>query len=142
LAKFSLAADNRNKLVIPQGGFMSRNQSSVAPRKRSMRAIGWLRAATLAVVVCMAISAHAGDERPVKSRVAPVYPELAKRMRIAGVVKLEASVDPDGKVTAVKTLSGSRALAPAAEEAVSRWKYAPAAAPSTEEVAVNFALAQ
>jgi TonB family protein len=90
----------------------------------------------------MAVTAHAGDERAIKSRVSPVYPELAKRMKISGIVKVEATVDPDGKVTAVKTVSGSRMLSPAAEEAVSKWKYVPAPAPSTEEIAVNFALAQ
>jgi TonB family protein len=71
-----------------------------------------------------------------------LYPELAKRMRITGVVRVEATVDADGKVTAVKALSGSHVLSPAAEEAVSKWKYAPADAASTVEVDINFALGQ
>jgi TonB family protein len=71
-----------------------------------------------------------------------VYPELAKRMRIEGAVKVEATVSSEGKVTAVKTLSGNRMLSPAAEEAVSRWRFVPADAPSTVDVDVNFALGQ
>jgi TonB family protein len=88
------------------------------------------------------VPGRAADDRTVKSRVPPAYPELAKRMKIEGTVKIEATVDAGGKVTAVKTLSGSRALASAAEEAVSKWKYAPANGPSTVEVEVTFTLAQ
>jgi outer membrane biosynthesis protein TonB len=51
-------------------------------------------------------------------------------------------VDPNGKVTAAKAVSGNHTLGPAAEEAVSKWKYAPAEAPSTVEVDINFALGQ
>ena len=98
--------------------------------------------AALALRLAMAIPGRAADDRAIKTRVAPVYPELAKRMRITGVVRVEATVDPAGKVTAVKSLSGSHVLCPAAEDAVSKWKYAPADAASTEEVSINFALGQ
>jgi TonB family protein len=90
----------------------------------------------------MAVTAGAADERAIKSRVAPVYPELAKRMKISGLVKVEATVDADGKVTAVKTVSGSRALAVAAEDAVSKWRFVAASAASTVDVEVTFTLAQ
>jgi TonB family protein len=100
------------------------------------------QAAAVALLVALAIPARAADDRPVKSRVAAVYPELAKRMRISGDVHLQATVDPEGKVTDVKTLNGNRALATAAEEAVRRWKFAPGPSVSTVEVNVNFALAQ
>jgi TonB family protein len=101
----------------------------------------WLQAAALALMVALAIPARA-DDRAVKSKVAPVYPEIAKRMKISGVVKVEATVDAEGKVTDIKTLSGNRALSPAAEEAVRKWRFVPADAPSTVNVEVNFALAQ
>src|SRR5208337_664277 len=60
-----------------------------------------LQSAALALLFIMALPAQAGDERAVKIRVAPVYPEIAKRMRIAGEVKLEATVDAGGSVTDV-----------------------------------------
>jgi TonB family protein len=112
--------------------------------RRACRRFGipWLQAAALAMVVAMALPARAADERAVKSRVPPVYPEIAKRMRISGIVKIEAAIDADGKVTSVKTISGNRALSSAAEEAVSKWKYVPSAAASVVEVDVNFNLAQ
>jgi TonB family protein len=63
-------------------------------------------------------------------------------MRITGLVKVEATVDADGKVTAVKTVTGNHALSPAAEEAVSRWKFAPGAGQATVDVDVNFSLSE
>ena len=98
--------------------------------------------AALALVATMSLPAHAAEERAIKSRVAPVYPELAKRMRISGIVKVEATVDQDGKVTAVKTMSGNHVLSPAAEQAVSRWKFVPATDASTVDVEVKFAMAE
>ena len=102
----------------------------------------WQFMAALALVLAFALPGRAADDRAVKSRVSPSYPELAKRMKIEGTVKMEATVDAAGKVTAVKTLSGSRALSPAAEEAVSKWKYAAGDGSSTVEVQVTFALGQ
>ena len=78
------------------------------------------------------------DERRVEKRVAPVYPELAKRMHIAGVVHVAATVAPDGSVASVKAVSGSKMLSPAAEDAVKRWKFVPASAESTVEIDINF----
>jgi TonB family protein len=95
----------------------------------------------LALLIAIALPAHA-EERAVKSRVSPVYPEIAKRMKITGIVKVEATVEPDGKVSDVKTVSGNHALAPAAEDAVRKWRFAPAPAASTVNVDVSFVLAE
>jgi TonB family protein len=84
-----------------------------------------LQAAAAALILMVAATAHASTDRVVKSRVSASYPELAKRLKIDGVVKLEATVDADGKVTGVKTLSGSKALSQAAEDAVSKWTFVP-----------------
>jgi len=100
------------------------------------------RAVALALLLSMSLSAHAAGDRPIKSRVAPFYPELAKRMKISGVVRMEATVDADGKVTSVKTLEGNRMLTQAAEDAVHKWKFATGEGVETVSVEVNFALAQ
>ena len=71
-----------------------------------------------ALLLAMALPARAGDDRAIKTRVSPVYPEIAKRMKIAGVVRIEATVDPQGKVKEVKTVSGNHMLSVAAEDAV------------------------
>ena len=76
-----------------------------------------------------------------KTKVPPVYPELAKRMKITGVVKVEATVDADGKVTAVKIVSGNSSLQNAAEDAVRKWKFVAGDGTDTVSVDVNFAMA-
>jgi TonB family protein len=97
-----------------------------------------LKTAAIALAVVLALPAVAADQRVVKSRVSPVYPEIARRLRISGVVKVETIVDPEGKVSSVKTLSGNMMLSPAAEDAVRKWRFAPAPAESTVDVDINF----
>jgi TonB family protein len=96
--------------------------------------------AALALMIVMAMPAIAADNRAVKSRVSPVYPEIAKRMKISGAVTIEATVDAEGKVTAVKTVSGNRMLSPAAEEAVKKWKFEPGSGEASVNVELNFSL--
>jgi TonB family protein len=100
------------------------------------------QASALALLLVMALPARAGDGRSVKSRVNPVYPELAKRMKVSGVVTLEASVDTQGKVTDVKEVNGNHMLALAAKEAILQWKYVPGPADSNETVVITFNLGQ
>jgi TonB family protein len=103
-------------------------------------AIRLFQAAALALVVVFTIPAHAADEREVSKRVAPVYPEMAKRMKITGAVKVEATVDAEGTVKEAKAVDGNRMLGPAAEEAVRKWKFAAGAGTSTVQVELHFAL--
>lgn len=56
----------------------------------------------------------------------PVYPELARRARIQGVVILQVKVRADGSVGVEKVLQGEPVLAQAAKEAVERWRARPA----------------
>jgi TonB family protein len=99
-------------------------------------------AAAIALMLALALPCMAADARAIKSKVAPAYPEVAKRLRITGEVKMEATVDPDGKVTGVKTLSGNTMLSVAAEDAVRKWRFASGPVASTVEVNVNFGSAE
>ena len=76
--------------------------------------------------------------RKVTQRVAPDYPELARRMHIHGVVKVEAVVRPNGTVKSTRVLGGNPVLVDAASEAVGKWKFQPAQAETTEVVQVSF----
>jgi TonB family protein len=96
--------------------------------------------AALALVIAPAMPVRAADARAIKTRVAPTYPEIAKRMRITGVVRLAVTVSSDGKVIGVKPLSGNNLLSMAASEAVRSWRFEPGPGESTEEVALNFSL--
>jgi TonB family protein len=101
-----------------------------------------LQAAALALLVTVARPASAGDDRAVKSRVSPVYPEIAKRLHVSGEVKLEATVDAQGKVKDVKPVSGNRMLEEAAEDAVRQWRFEPGDGDATVTVAINFTIGQ
>ena len=64
--------------------------------------------------------------RKAKSRVAPVYPEIARRMSITGTVKLAVVVSPNGAVKSTKVVGGHPVLVNAALDAVKQWKFEPA----------------
>lgn len=101
-----------------------------------------IQAAALALVVTLAMPAAAAEDRGIRSKVAPIYPEIAKRMRASGTVNIEATVDPSGNVTDAKATDGNRLLAPAAEDAVRKWKFDPGSGIAKVKVEVNFALSQ
>jgi len=61
--------------------------------------------------------------RKLKSKVAPTYPELARRMNIAGVVRVQITVDKAGVIKNTKLVGGHPILAGAAMEAVKKWRY-------------------
>ena len=76
--------------------------------------------------------------RRVKTRVQPDYPELARRMNIAGTVKVEVVVAANGSVKDAKVIGGHPVLANAALEAVKKWRFEPAALESSGVVDFKF----
>jgi len=80
-------------------------------------------------------SSHA---RKVVHMVPPVYPDLARRMQISGVVKLRATVVPNGSVKAIEPVGGNPVLIKAAQDAVTNWKYAPAPDETRELIELRF----
>ncbi len=115
-----------------------KHQCSRLPSSR-IQCVG--RRLILACALALSLAMPSGaEERAVKQRAQAVYPEIAKRMRVEGVVKLSVTVDADGKVLDVKTISGNHMLSTAAEEAVRKWKFESGAGVSTVEVSMNFAL--
>jgi TonB family protein len=79
---------------------------------------------------------HAG--RRAIEKVAPVYPELARRAHIRGVVKLEVVVRQNGSVKSASALGGSPALIQSAIDAVRKWKFEAAPEETTEIVQLTF----
>jgi TonB family protein len=108
--------------------------------------IGTLRRRGLAGVLllgqCLAASHPLlGQEamvRKIKSQSPPVYPELARRMSITGVVKIQLKVDKSGAVKEMKLVGGHPVLANAAMDAIRKWKYEPGPEDTTGIVEIRF----
>jgi protein TonB len=83
---------------------------------------------------------------PTKVRdVKPVYPQIAQSARVSGVVIIEATIGPNGKVANARVLRSIPLLDQAALDAVKQWEYTPTLlnnvpVPVIMTVTVNFTL--
>ena len=78
-------------------------------------------------------------------RVDPVYPELAIRARLEGLVLLQVLINEEGAVEEVSVISGPPMLRDSAVKAVRQWEYTPTIlngdpVPVRATVTVNFVL--
>lgn len=99
-----------------------------------------LLAATIAVGTQAQAQKAASEEgkRKVRSRVIPIYPDLARRMSVSGKVKIEVVITPDGRVKSTKVIGGHPLLVNPSVDAVKGWRFAPAAEESTQVVEFEF----
>jgi TonB family protein len=77
-------------------------------------------------------------KRKVKTRVAPMYPELAKRMSVTGKVKIEVIIAPDGHVKSTRAIGGHPLLVQSCQDAVKEWKFFPSPEETTQVVEFDF----
>ncbi len=77
-----------------------------------------------AIALAFAIPGLA-QERKTKDSVPPAYPEMAKSMHLAGTVKVQITITPQGAVRDAKVVGGHPLLADAAVRAISKWRYEP-----------------
>jgi TonB family protein len=105
-----------------------------------------LASVILMLALCLAtafVPASPAQKAPKSERKAivitkPEYPDILRRAQVGGVVRLRATVLANGAVSNVEILGGNPILAENAAAAVKRWKYAPAAAQTTEDVSLTF----
>ena len=71
-------------------------------------------------------------------KVSPVYPELARRMSISGVVKVQVVVAPNGSVKSTKVVGGHPLLVNAATDAIKKWRFEAASEETTGIVEFKF----
>ncbi len=96
--------------------------------------------------VVQAVRVGGNIKEPTKTKnVAPVYPDIAKQARVQGIVILECTISPQGRVTDVKVLRGIPLLDQAGIDAVKQWQYTPTLlngvpVPVIMTVTVNFRL--
>ena len=76
--------------------------------------------------------------RKVVNKVMPMYPQMARSLKLSGAVKLEVQVQPNGSVRAVQVKGGNPVLVQSAQSAVRGWKWEKADHDSTELVEIHF----
>jgi TonB family protein len=76
--------------------------------------------------------------RKILNRVTPQYPDIARAMNLRGSVKADALVEPNGVVKSVEVKGGHPVLVRAAQSAIYKWKWAPAAHETREPIEVKF----
>lgn len=78
------------------------------------------------------------ESRKIKTKVLPEYPELARRLNLRGMARVQVTVAPEGAVKDVKELGGNPVLLDALVRAVKKWRYEPAGKESLVEVKYDF----
>lgn len=105
----------------------------------------WTQLATsIAAVALLASGASAQQsntdegKRKVKTKTTPTYPELARRMSVAGKVKIEVIITPDGHVRSSRVIGGHPLLVQSCQDAVKEWKFFPAPEETTQIIEFDF----
>jgi TonB family protein len=123
--------------------FLSKGDSCLQRSQRLLRsAVIFLPALIFAAVSFGPYTRHAfaedHPERKIRIRVEPVYPDIARKMKLHGIVRIEVVVSPNGNVKETKVIGGHPILVTAAVDAVKKWKFDPANAETTGTLEVKF----
>jgi TonB family protein len=109
---------------------------SICPQEGMMKMKALVTLALVAILGASLVAQEA--KRAMKSQGKPAYPELAKRMNVAGSVKVEVVVAANGTVKSAKALGGHPLLIDSALTAAKNTKYEPAAEETKELITYNF----
>ena len=92
------------------------------------------------LVLSLAGAQTMSDEgkRKLKTKSAPTYPEIARRMNLAGKVRIEVVIAADGRVRTARAVGGHPLLVQSCLDTVRDWKYDPAGAETTQIVEFEF----
>ena len=77
-------------------------------------------------------------KRRTKTKTVVAYPELARRMRITGKVKVEVTIASDGHVKSARAVGGHPVLVQSCLDSVKDWKFEAASEESTQIIEFNF----
>jgi len=94
-------------------------------------------ALAFAIAVTAAVSSAQQGRKHV-SNPQPEFPEVAKRMNLSGVVKVEIVIGADGEIKDTKIVGGHPVLVDAVQKALKKWKYAPGGSETREMLEFRF----
>jgi TonB family protein len=110
---------------------------SEMPRSKLIRLVTPILRLSLLSFATMAVCCAQDERKPVENP-SPVYPPLARQLRLTGTVRVKAVVSPDGTVKHAEVVGGHPVLADAALDAIKRWRYAPAKTETPIELEFRF----
>jgi TonB family protein len=127
--------------VFYSAGFCGFKEKTVREVKRTL-AVCLFAATALVSGGSLHLHAQSGDapgsKRKVRVLGKPQYSDLAKRLNLAGVVKIEVTVGTDGKVKRTRILGGHPVLAAEAEKAAAQSEFEPGPKETTEVIEFKF----
>ena len=103
--------------------------------KVKIAAICFFMAMTLMLT---AVNLPAQSSRKVLSNPEPPYPEVARRLRLSGVVKVQVTIATDGKIKEAKITGGHPIFVNSVEQTLKEWKYAPASTETSAQLEFTF----
>lgn len=107
---------------------------------RALKGVGFLLAMIVALSSSLVAQDNSASSRKVLKQVPPQYPGLARTMRLAGSVKAEAVVGPNGTVKSVEIKGGNPVLAESAKSAILQWTWDSSRKETHELVEIKFTL--
>ena len=111
-------------------------------RGKGIRALCLLAVFALVSWGSFALHAQEGDapgsKRRVKVMGKPQYPDLAKKLNLTGVVKIEVTIGADGKVKRTRVIGGHPVLATEAEKAAMQCEFEPGPRETSEVIEFKF----
>jgi TonB family protein len=123
-------------------GFHFRFKDILVKREKGILAFCLLVVLALASLGSSSLQSQEGDapgsKRRVKAMGKPQYPDLAKKLNLSGVVKIEVTIGSDGKVKRTRVIGGHPVLAPEAEKAAMQSEFEPGPKETTEIIEFKF----
>jgi TonB family protein len=99
----------------------------------------WVRALLVGLLSLVAVRILPGQEgRKLITQELPAYPDLARRIRLSGVVKVEVVIGADGLIKETKVIGGHPLFIDSTMDALKRWRYTPAKSETTTTLEFNF----
>ena len=91
-----------------------------------------------AIICTRPANAEEASERKVKYRVEPQYPDIARKLGLSGVVRIDVVIAANGNVKETKVIGGHPILVNAAVDAVKKWKFESANGESINSLEFKF----
>ena len=86
----------------------------------------------------MASAQTSDSTRKIKTKVVPVEPELARKLKLVAIVKVQVTIAPNGAVQQAKALGGHPLLIAPSVDAAKQFRYEPGDSTTTAVIEFHY----